>query len=388
MDRTHRSGRRSATVLAALLVVGVAALASPAAADPPSPYESFADADVRVNIAPVTPTADAHGDVTYRVAVTNVGPDFAEQVVFSDPIASVGGLLGTVAIDHGSCVDDIETGTLTCPLGTLGPGQHVDLTYTLRMYGGGTRTNAVRVTTSSIDRLTDNNLDTTQVVVPNPPSTLDRIALGYFRRLVGRAPGRAELDVVTARINAVPFPDFVRSLTASTPFRQDWLDRQFEAYLGRPAGPDSSFLDALRHGRSYDDVLAVVVASREFELHQLGCEPGRPCPQLSEVRAFWVRAAYRAVTGEEPPARLVDALQYLLDSGVSRRFVARGILVSAAGRTRFVDDVTGHWLGRAATDVERFASLLQLRAGVRPERVEANLLSTSAAVSAILPGIG
>jgi uncharacterized repeat protein (TIGR01451 family) len=109
--------------------------------------------------------------VTYRITVTNHGPDSASRVVLNDQ-ASGSSTIVSVMTDRGQC----QTGPpIRCHLGTLKPGQTANITVRLRVTAGSsTFTNRVVVGTATYDPNLSNNaaIASVAVVAPAPPSGL------------------------------------------------------------------------------------------------------------------------------------------------------------------------------------------------------------------------
>jgi uncharacterized repeat protein (TIGR01451 family) len=90
------------------------------------------------------------GKIRYRVAVTNHGPDAATDVIIKDPINNPD--LVMITSLPASCT--LGGGTITCDLGTLGPGETRVLSGDVRVYpnlpdGTGIRNCAAVYTTTS-----------------------------------------------------------------------------------------------------------------------------------------------------------------------------------------------------------------------------------------------
>jgi uncharacterized repeat protein (TIGR01451 family) len=89
------------------------------------------DADVIARRADLALAKTAPTDVTegqtfdYALTVSNRGPDAARGVTLSDPLPSEVGFVGATA-GRGTC--SASAGTVSCDLGTIGPGDSVDVT--------------------------------------------------------------------------------------------------------------------------------------------------------------------------------------------------------------------------------------------------------------------
>jgi uncharacterized repeat protein (TIGR01451 family) len=105
---------------------------------------------------PVTPGAQ----VTYSLAVTNFGPDPAEQVTIVDQapasLAFAGGSI-TGAFTQANC--NIAASTFTCAMGSLANGASGALHLTFTTSTPGLVTNSASVSSSSGDPITVNNAD-------------------------------------------------------------------------------------------------------------------------------------------------------------------------------------------------------------------------------------
>jgi uncharacterized repeat protein (TIGR01451 family) len=146
------------------------------APEPPSPLGSRADqpsapsSDLAVTKRATPSTVTSGGVVTYRITVTNHGPDSASRVVLNDQAGGSSAIV-SVMTDRGQC----QTGTpIRCRLGTLKPRQTVNITVRLRVTAGSsTFTNRVVVGTATYDPNLSNNAALASVAVaPALPSGL------------------------------------------------------------------------------------------------------------------------------------------------------------------------------------------------------------------------
>ncbi len=138
---------------------------APPGANLDQPSEPYADLSVTKHASPATVTRGQI--VTYRIAVTNHGPDDAARVVLNDqPLGS--GVLVSVHTDVGSCHVSLP---LVCQLGTLKPGAKAHITVRVRLGTRSSRfTNRSVVGTATYDpNLSNNVARTTITVLPPPP---------------------------------------------------------------------------------------------------------------------------------------------------------------------------------------------------------------------------
>jgi uncharacterized repeat protein (TIGR01451 family) len=101
---------------------------------------------------------------TYRVTVTNVGPDDATGVVVTDPLPS-GVTLISLSTTQGDCTG---TDTVTCNLGALANGASAVVTLTVQAEITGILVNTATVTSTTADFDDSNNSDTATVTVRPP----------------------------------------------------------------------------------------------------------------------------------------------------------------------------------------------------------------------------
>jgi len=389
MDATLRSVRRPMVAFAAvatLFVVTAVAAGGPAGGAPPTTVGS-ASADLAVTLSSTPASVRVNEFVTYTAKVTNAGPDAAAKVTFVDGLTNVGSLARLPVTSAGSCSGQGNYNTVSCDLGTVRAGATVTVRFAIQVYSGGVITDSAGIASATPDPVSANDTASTNTVVVPPPPYERVVVDGYFSHLLGRLPTDAERAIWVPRFQSHPFVDFVRLLTSTTRYRQRWLDRQFRAYLGRPVGAaDGTLLRWLQQGRSYDDVVAAIVASEEFVTHQFpACQPGRPCTVASLTKDFWVRTAYRALTGDQIPDGLAASLQSRLDAGESRATVAHAILVLPEARRRFVDGITRTFLHRRATNFELYLNIASMLKGQRPEATEASMFASLAFIAAFVP---
>lgn len=138
---------------------------------PPGPQPDVTYADLAVTKHASPPVVTQGGIVTYRLTVTNHGPDDATRVVLDDkPLGSA--VVVSVHTNVGSCTSRVP---ITCQLGTLKPHAKVSITVRLRVTGHASPfTNRAVVGSATDDPNLANNVAsaTIRVVAPPPPSGL------------------------------------------------------------------------------------------------------------------------------------------------------------------------------------------------------------------------
>lgn len=137
---------------------------TPPTPNPDQPSDPYADLAVAKTASPST--VSVGGVVTYRITVTNHGPDDATRVVVGDqPLA--GAVLLSVHTDLGRCGSQLP---LRCQLGTLRPGARVHITVRIRATRPTRRLiNQAVVGTATVDPNLANNVSRASVRVVSPP---------------------------------------------------------------------------------------------------------------------------------------------------------------------------------------------------------------------------
>src|SRR5205823_1013582 len=116
-----------------------------------------ASADVTVTSAPVADlgvakTGPATGHVgqvmTYRITVTNEGPDTATGVTVTDRLPKNAGF-GSASTTKGSCAPKPQQQVVTCAIGTLANGATATVTLTIKPTTKGNFTDTASVTATS-----------------------------------------------------------------------------------------------------------------------------------------------------------------------------------------------------------------------------------------------
>jgi uncharacterized repeat protein (TIGR01451 family) len=97
---------------------------------------------------------------TWTLAVTNLGPSTAQNVVVTDTLPS-----RLTFVSAPGCVYTSATRVLTCSLASLAGGANVSFTVTTTITGngGGWITNTAQVTSATADPVSANNTSTDRV---------------------------------------------------------------------------------------------------------------------------------------------------------------------------------------------------------------------------------
>ncbi|HWI22285.1 MAG TPA: isopeptide-forming domain-containing fimbrial protein [Baekduia sp.] len=98
----------------------------------------------------------------YTIQVSNTGVSAATAVTLSDPLPA-GVTYDSVVTDTGTCQH--TAGTINCALGTLAPGQSVEITVTVLAVAVGTPDNTATAATPSTESTTTDNDDNAQVTI-------------------------------------------------------------------------------------------------------------------------------------------------------------------------------------------------------------------------------
>lgn len=132
--------------------------------DPDQPSDPYSD--LAVSKRPAAATVVAGGVMTYRITVTNHGPDAADRVVLRDQSLG-GGTVVSVNTTAGSCR---LSGDVICELGTIRWGQRVAVTIRVRAgSANGTLSDRAVVGAATLDPNLTNNVDTARVRIVPPP---------------------------------------------------------------------------------------------------------------------------------------------------------------------------------------------------------------------------
>jgi uncharacterized repeat protein (TIGR01451 family) len=153
----------------------------------PTPENNQASAQVCVEVPPTPPgTFDLEVNkrvnisrpyvgqlVTYRVVVSNNGPDAAPAAKLTDTYNNRAKLV-SVRTTQGSCVKRMP---VTCDLGRIESGASVTVTVAIRPLEAGRARNAASATSCcGTDRVPDNNLDTVDINVRKVTVRLSKVA--------------------------------------------------------------------------------------------------------------------------------------------------------------------------------------------------------------------
>ena len=145
-------------------------------------------------------------NVTYTVAVSNGGPDAAQNVVVTDTLPS-GVVFVSATPGQGSCSE--SGGTVTCNLGSVANGSSANIVIVVTTTTDGTLTDTATVTSDTPDPNEGNNVATEQTTVEPQPADLgitksdaaDPVKTGdnvtYTVVVSNGGPGSAENVVVT-----------------------------------------------------------------------------------------------------------------------------------------------------------------------------------------------
>jgi uncharacterized repeat protein (TIGR01451 family) len=162
-----------------------------------------ANADLGITMIDAPDSVTVGETITYRVVVTNGGPDSAHAVTVADALP-VGVTLLDVSPSQGSC-----TTAISCSLGTIAPAAAAVVAVTARADIVGGITNVATVSSASADANAANNtasatttVSAAPVVPPPPPApipTVDRADLGLMVHTsrAGISP-RAQFTALTA----------------------------------------------------------------------------------------------------------------------------------------------------------------------------------------------
>jgi uncharacterized repeat protein (TIGR01451 family) len=169
-------------------------------------------ADLAVTKTASVATLNAGENFSYNIAVANLGPNDASQVVLTDPIPDGLTYLSASTAD-GSCSYDPLTRTLTCELGIILVGDQKEVTLNVRYNVEGVVENVATVTAIQIDPNPDNNIDDVPVnsgpgidlslvkTVDDPVTTINDIVV-YTLTLSNAGPSTATGVVVRDNLPA------------------------------------------------------------------------------------------------------------------------------------------------------------------------------------------
>ena len=132
--------------------------------DPEQPSDPYSDLSVVKRAA--APSIVEGGVISYRITVTNHGPDAADRVIVRDQSTGPG-IIVSVQTTAGRCRVQAD---VICELGTL--RAHRSATATVQVRAGsatGTLSDRAVVGTASLDPNLDNNVATARVQVLRPP---------------------------------------------------------------------------------------------------------------------------------------------------------------------------------------------------------------------------
>lgn len=121
-----------------------------------------ADAGITMTASPNPVTAGS--DLTFRIGVTNSGPQAATNVTVTDNMPPNATFVSAGAT-QGSCTG---TSTISCNLGTINPGGQATVTIVVRPQAAGSLTNTATVSATEPDPNAGNNSATITVTVIQP----------------------------------------------------------------------------------------------------------------------------------------------------------------------------------------------------------------------------
>ncbi|HEU0011479.1 MAG TPA: DUF11 domain-containing protein [Verrucomicrobiae bacterium] len=121
-------------------------------------FGALSDLAVSLTASPGSP--DDITELTYQAAVTNIGASAVTSVALTDTLPSGVSFL-SASSSGGSCAN--QSGTITCNLGTLAPGQFTLVTIRVQPTVAGMITNVVAVSGNQADIDLSNNTAATQV---------------------------------------------------------------------------------------------------------------------------------------------------------------------------------------------------------------------------------
>jgi len=113
--------------------------------------------DLAVSLTALPGSPDDSTELTYQAAVTNIGASAVTSVALTDTLPSGVSFL-SASSSSGSCAN--QSGTITCNLGTLAPGQFALVTIRVQPTAAGMITNVVAVSGNQADIDLSNNTAT------------------------------------------------------------------------------------------------------------------------------------------------------------------------------------------------------------------------------------
>ena len=171
-------------------------------------------------------TANAGGNVTYTLTVTNLGPSFAPSVVTSNPIPA-GTTFVSATTSLGVCAGPATTatGSVQCIASGLLPGASITVAVTLNLSATATNSASVQARDSAGNPLLDpnplNNTAFATTTIGPPPTTTD-IQVGGSAQNGGPAVGTADTFTWQIKNNtstAANLVTFTTTLPASLLFQ-------------------------------------------------------------------------------------------------------------------------------------------------------------------------
>lgn len=189
-----------------------------------------------------------------------------------------------------------------------------------------------------------------------------------LRDLVGRAASAREVEGWVGQLASGASRATLASCLLNSSERRDrWVQRMYQRYLKRPATHDMLryWSEQLGARRTQEEVLAGILSSPEYlALH-------------GQRHDQFVRALYRDCSAHRPSNEEVDAWVGLIDSAcASRMSVAFQFISAEEFRRRTIREWYLNYLEREPDHDAVAYCLEQLKAGISPERVQAEILAS------------
>lgn len=233
----------------------------------------------------------------------------------------------------------------------------------------GTLNNTATVNASNEPSFEDNAQASASIGVQSGQSNSEALYVqAAFEAALGRSPDPASLaGFVNALNNGMSPTTFAMTLTHSTEYYNDVVDRAYEQYLGRTA--DAVGLQywsrQLAAGMTDEQLEAQFIGSSEYYQHAGGTDKA------------WVDAMYFDLLGRLPDAQGEAYWVSTLANGASRSSVALGFAASAEREGDIVKDDYQAFLGRVPSQSEINGWVLAFEHGLTNEDVIAGFMASA-----------